>query len=745
MAHYDEWLMSVDGLDFHDEDDSYFNETYATEDEPSLRTGSVSSLDQFDVVLCLVDFQQRMFQGVVAHDCKNPFAGGAEQVYDDITEVKVKETPTVFEKAICCVQQLYKDKGISDSNDMVALVLYNTRECTHPDYPGVYVFHTFCSAEIQSVLDLEELVAAGRVPSAGYENIVTKIGHSTEAKSHLGDALRAARHLFSQLPSEVKHRRIFLFTNDVNPHRGDEELLQKCAIQIESLSSGGVGLVCYDMSPTALPSPAASTQSGEAAAMSERWATQFGGVDEFWSALTGAVPKATNSSRVGTIDIVHLNSDDSVMLGALSTAVRWRTHPRGASQTTTLTIGVGAKGSALPRLTVGMYFPMTNAQRRLSKWLDGRAGEMVMLRQRAVGVGAPILLPCHAGKSGAPPAHISTGQLGKSRPSTGPGTCPNVPLSCKKHIAEVVGAGLTLGFSIICFKNADDVLHPQYVLGKSCVLHPDPQDGSDGSLRLFIRLARALKEQRKVAMAQHITRYATPPRLVALVPPGLNGDHVDTASFPVMHGLGLYVVPLSYADDVRTTPRSPLFGDATKPMERDIALAQRLLATLPSKYNVNVVPNPALELRYKAIESIVQQTQQQSGLSKEIPGVAPFSQLSKAVDRTWGDRGAMAKYGSVFDEFKAVLLPSYNRDETCGPKTKAARNVKARAELADEDIKGVERIISAVESAFRFQSMGMLTEPQLKEYLRVMEGGAFGVRRNPDIIQAVISQLQGDI
>ncbi|RNF13127.1 putative KU70 protein [Trypanosoma conorhini] len=716
-------------------------------------------------------------------------AGSAK---DTDSELAGNRANTPFRDAVRCVLGLYQDKVMMSDKDLVALALYNTNVRRNIyDLPGLYIFHPFALLSVEAVQELEGLAAAGDVSSKAYAEFKKNVGHAQgKEEIQLSEVLWAAQHMFLSLHSNViKYRRVFIFTNDDAPHKGDAPELERCLARVRELCEAEVTVEVFAIGENPGTGAAALDMGREDATFrashrttcvadapphddmdrAEAIGRPTGGVcagrkfnrEIFWDQLhRGALQGAEGTTGHDHVGAVHMTGGVEVFDHLLH-AVRRRTHPQRPFQNYTLTIGVGVDGSPVPTMAVSAYHPTLPVPPQRVEWLDRRTNAIVPRRTQLV-----VRRPPTASDPRRSSRAVAADAAGREHPrpteqeqeqekdegeeeDTETIVTPDRLLYStvvggrrlffspqeRQHIFHTATAGAAVGFSILCFKHAGDVLLHRHAIAKSTFLRPNPHDGGEASLRLFVHLTRTLLRQKKVAVAQYVARQGAAPRLVALAPspPAVS---VPERSLPAK-GLGLYVVPLPYAEDLRAVPSLPCFGPATVPSHEDLDVAARVVASLSVAYDISAVPNPSLQLRHQTLQEMALRPVAVSGALQ--PGVV--------ADMSLPDRVGMAQHAPLFHEFAAKLLgPSYGADRLC-PQPKrggiaAAKTPHAEKVNRRERDDGVgDAVVHLVEAAFEQNALPTLTVAQLRAYLSAVGESAAGARRKEDVIGMVTRAL----
>ncbi|TDZ14521.1 ATP-dependent DNA helicase II subunit 1 [Colletotrichum orbiculare MAFF 240422] len=136
---------------------------------------------------------------------------------------------------------------------------------------------------------------------------------------------------------------------------------------------------------------------------------------------------------------------------------------------------------------------------------------------------------------------------------------------------------------------------------KSTFIFPSEEDYV-GSTRVFTALWQKLLDSKKIAVAWCITRANAKPILAAIIPsPEKTEDESATPFLPA----GLWLHPLPFADDLRSGPDPPkeLVRSSNELTDRMRIIVQQL--QLPkAMFNPKKYPNPSLQWHYKILQAI---------------------------------------------------------------------------------------------------------------------------------------------
>lgn len=830
MANYSDWLEATAGGTASD-----FSGGLGT----ILEDGTEALVQRMerDAILCLVDCRQTMFDVL---PMESPLLSSAvKEEGTTVTDAGGRcgtasaASMTPFSQALRCVLQLYQEKLITSDRDILALCLYNTSVKRNVyDFPGVYVVHPFTLLGADSVQEVEQLEASGAAGSPAYRKFLAEVGHSAlHQPPALSDALWAAQHMFLSIGSStVKFKRIFIFTNDDAPARGDALEQDRCVARARDLHEAGVVLEVFGLGeestngqPTATTPTTVGSESIFASVPQPPSASSIGVVHlttgdssstgtavkppakaqtfsrhRFWGGLLEeaarrtdwAVPAGGSSSRVAAYaGAVFVSSRLQSSFQDLLDVVRRKMHPQRPYLNTSLSIGLRRDGGSVPRMDVSIYHPLMPARPPRTAWLEGSTNALLKRQTRLVRKGTAAHhggarqegddRACEETTHGGDLQQQLTINPEETRYTVSVG---GVTLSFtaaeRRSLTEVAAGGANVGLTIVCFKRYEDVVQAKHAVHRSAFLHPNLRNGGGDALRLFVQLVRTLRKQQKVAIAQYIMRKGAAPKLMALVPSPtaseaeLAGSSAALNKLPAMtsvplnslpaEGLGLYVVFLPYADDIRSVPRlsdltsvnkegpTQLDGEAADILTAaERQLGRQVVNSLTVPYDIAAVPNPTLQRVYHTLQELALRRLVKTEGSEEVEAAAAGvagSRRGDPEDYTIPDRAGMARYACLFHDFNThILNSSYDADELCpqpreGTVAATRRPRAPSGATTDRDVnrrKGVaDDILFVVQDHARRNAWHRLTVAQLKAYLAAVNVPTGGATKKDELVAA---------
>lgn len=601
------------------------------------------------------------------------------------------------------------------------------------------------------------------------------IGHAAPQAMRLSEALWAAQHMFHSLRSpSIAYRRIFLFTDRDDPCSGIALERERCGARMKDLHDAGVALEVFAHGTegvsaavscsTSNPSPASGSGSGTPQSTSSvstpapssgmtflagsssapngplpmhaTVTAAIGGVgvlppaslfvsNKFWDALLaapmndGAVRSSVNgimslgtgsmgSQPSGGLGKASVSEDDYCGSVHISTAlstfdqllsdVKLKAHPQRSTATYELRIAsnhhsLSADAAGVPMTLVKMYIPVLRCPKPKFRWLDGATNTPISSETRYLNAatGAPM----------QPEDMLYATQVGGE-------TVVFTHEESKQIRSACSGA---VGLTILGFKPTSDALKHKYSVSRCAFIHAAAREcGGASAHRFFVQLHRTLTTKAKVAIAELVARAGSSPRLVVLHPSAV-GDHGNTIG-PVT-GLGFHVIPLPYADDLRSLEFPPMAAEQ-RPTSDQLNKARRLVRKLSVEYDPMAISNPALQRQYRIL--------QRMALMETDDTLA----AANDDDLTLPDADGMKKLAPVFRDFITATLPEhYNADSIC-PLPKPKKIITA-ADLAAIDFDDLEKR-SALDS---------LTIPVLQQFLKNVKEDANGAKLKHELVKRV--------
>ena len=495
--------------------------------------------------------------------------------------------------ALQCAYSILQERIISNPNDMMGILLFGTQASDGRLGEGPF-------DHVQLLMDLD-------VPEASEIRVLKQLLEDDDEFARLlapcdeagagmavpiATVLLAANQIFTTKAANFLSRKLFLITDDDDPHGRDKALRTAAVTRARDL---------YDLSVRIDPIFMATPGHAAAGVFDTR---------KFYDDIIYRSPHADdadddNANRLAT---GGLSGSGSTRLKEMVTSIRCKAAAKRALFSTTLEIGpglvVGVKGYALYR----------KQEKGRSHFIYTR-GETAQIVQSTTTLLAEVTAQA-----------VERSQLTKAYNFGG------------EHVLFSAGEMRAMrdfgppGLRIVGFKPAALALRFDLNVKPAQFLYPDERDYV-GSTRTLAALHAKLVRDAKVALVWAITRRSAPPALCCLSP---SVEIVDPDSHRQIQPAGFFLITLPFADDVRSNPPPPVVlpaeptdpSSATDPsaVRAPTALIDRMRAVvrtlhLPRGYEPDKFPNPSLQWHYRILQAIA--------LQEDMPEHPPDKTLPK--------------------------------------------------------------------------------------------------------------------
>ncbi|KAK3593948.1 hypothetical protein CHS0354_040681 [Potamilus streckersoni] len=158
---------------------------------------------------------------------------GSKSMFDETAETGEEEC--LFQLCVKVAKTTLQNKIISSDKDLVGIVFFGTEKLKNPnDFKHIYIYQELDQPGAPSILELEEMV------EKNYKKFGKEFGHSTGYS--LNDALWTCQNMFANSSQKVNYKRIMLFTNNDNPHAGNQQLQRQARAKANDLHETGIDL-----------------------------------------------------------------------------------------------------------------------------------------------------------------------------------------------------------------------------------------------------------------------------------------------------------------------------------------------------------------------------------------------------------------------------------------------------------------------------------------------------------------------
>ncbi|KAK3842166.1 MAG: SPOC like C-terminal domain-containing protein [Linnemannia gamsii] len=145
-----------------------------------------------------------------------------------------------FYTAVKCAKQVQLNKIISSDSDFIGVVFYGTRQAKNANnFAHIYVLQDL---DVPDVSKIQQLEAIEDQRTNFDEEFGTSNGEYT-----LGEMFWTATNLFGGSAQRVGSKRLFLFTNEDDPHTSDISLRSASKVRAKDLQEFGIKIELFDM------------------------------------------------------------------------------------------------------------------------------------------------------------------------------------------------------------------------------------------------------------------------------------------------------------------------------------------------------------------------------------------------------------------------------------------------------------------------------------------------------------------
>ena len=570
--------------------------------------------------------------------------------------------------ALKCAYDVMTQRIISNPSDTMAILLYGT-EGTKLSEDQAFENSTVRNCYL--LTDFE-------VPSADEVKAVKALIDDSEKLKDLttpaqvslplSEVLRFAVDLFTVKAANFASRRLFLITDEDNPHKGDKQKDENAGTRGNDLRNLGVVIELF---PIAKP--------GESFDRSR-----------FYKNIVKSDEKPKDPKAPAPLFNpikVSQAGDGTTLFSSLLSSVKSRAVPRRALFSN-LSLEIG------PDLTISIkgfiIFKRQEKKQMTWIWTDGVEQQLVK----------PVTQKLE--QDTARP--VEKAQIRKAYRFGG----TQIPFT-PKDIETIRNFGEPI-LRIIGFRSHTGDTLPLWANTKAPTLLYPSEEGYTGSTRAFSALLQKLRKGGKMAIAWFIARRNAIPSVVALIPGderlGDDGDQIVPQ--------GLWLIPLPFADDIR---RNPDVSTVAAPYSlvdcmRDI---MRQLQLPRGRYNPEKYPNPDLQNHYRVLQRLgvgdlpegpEDENEEQKRLRRKVEAdktIPVYRQIHKRAGELildWGEE--LEKQHRLWEKTHREEAPLAKRPATGGEGPRKKLKTAGDQNTTDEDMK----------ARFDSRSIGQVRKPQ---------------------------------
>ncbi|KAL8718016.1 MAG: hypothetical protein Q9225_004802, partial [Loekoesia sp. 1 TL-2023] len=499
------------------------------------------------------------------------------------TDAKKADLDSPTSAALKCAYALMQQRIISNPNDMMGVLLYGTEKSKfngedesngNPAYPHCYLLTDLDIPAAEDVKALKSLVED--------EEEFKKLVVPSEEKVSMANVLFCANQIFTTKAANFSSRRLFIVTNNDDPHADDKSAKSSAAVRAKDLYDLGVVIELF---PISRPDQGFDKR-------------KF--YDDIVYNQLPTDPEAP--APISTATKTSSSGDGISLLASLLSNINSKAVARRALfSNLPLEIGPGFKISVKGYI----IFKRQEPKRSCYVWLNGEKAQIATgVTTRMAEDTARVIEKVEIRK-----AYKFGGEQIPFTPEE---------ISSLRNFGDPV-------IRIIGFKPIS-MLPIWANLRPATFIYPS-EEHYIGSTRVFAALHKKLLTTQKMGIVWYIARSNAAPVIAALYPGAEQRDEKDIQTMPP----GLWLIPLPYADDIRQNPEISTLIRAPEPLIDRMRVIIQQLQLPKAKYDPAKYPNPALQWHYRILQAMA--------LDEELPEKAEDKTVPryKQIDKRAGE------------------------------------------------------------------------------------------------------------
>ncbi|UNI22013.1 ATP-dependent DNA helicase II subunit 1 [Purpureocillium takamizusanense] len=559
-----------------------------------------------------------------------------------------------LEAALKVAYHLMEQRIISNPKDMMGILLFGTEKTKFQTdgnvrgglgYPNCYLFMDLDVPSADDVKALKSLVEEG-------EDQDEVLIPAAEGAS-MSNVLFCANQIFTTKAANFGSRRLFIITDNDNPHSSDKAAASAAAVRAKDLYDLGVTIELFPII---------------------RGDVTFD-LAKFYDDIV--YRDALAEANLGTVS-VSKSGDGLSLLGSLTSNINSKQTPKRALfSNLPLEIAPGLRISVKGYNVLHRQTPA----RTCYIWLDGdkpqiAAGETTRIAEDTTRTVEKNEVK-KAYKFGGEYVYFSPEEQ-KSLRDFGP------------PVIRIIG-----------FKQRR--LLPSWAgVKKSTFIYPSEEDYV-GSTRVFTALWQKLLKDDMVGLAWCVVRANAQPMLAAIVP---SRAPVDEGSGTPYLPAGLWLYPLPFADDLRDVKPPESVQRSSDELRSKARVVVQQLQLPKGLYNPAKYPNPALQWHYQILKALA--------LEEEVPDEPEDATKPKGKTMSKRAGGYMQEWHELLEEEVKTVASTKALKRQAGDEGEAERPAKQR-KTASEKPNASSMTTSQLKAVVQSQGIVKMTVAQLRD------------------------------
>ncbi|KAM3087008.1 ATP-dependent DNA helicase II subunit 1 [Clarireedia jacksonii] len=503
------------------------------------------------------------------------------------SDSKKADTDSPALAALKCAYTIMQQRIISNPKDMMGVLLYGTEETQLKDqtgldtsvYPHCYLLTDLDVPSAEDVKALKAIVED--------EEEAEKILVPTSEALNMNNLLFCANQIFTTRAPNFGSRRLFIITDNDDPHSGDKAVRSLAAVRAKDLYDIGVIIELFPIS---------------------RLDHEFDRT-KFYDDIIYRDPLAEDeSNNVGPTNLKTGGDGLSLLNNLVQDVNSKQVAKRSLFSNLPFEIGPNFK------ISVNGYniLQRQTAARSTYVWMDGEVAQ--------IPVGETAQMADDTARI------IEKVEIRKAYKFGG--TQVTFTPEEQKELKNFGPPGL----KIIGFKPQSMLPHWASVT-KSTFIYPSEVDYV-GSTRVFSALWEKLLKDNKMGLGWFIPRKNASPSIVALLP---SAEKLDPASNQQIFPAGLWLYSLPFADDIRYPPPSLAPIVASDNLIDSMRHVVQQLQLPGATYNPRKYPNPALQWHYRILQAMaLEEDVPEKPDDKTVPKFRQINKFAGHYVAEWG-------------------------------------------------------------------------------------------------------------
>ncbi|KAF4553412.1 ATP-dependent DNA helicase II subunit 1-like protein [Elsinoe fawcettii] len=595
------------------------------------------------------------------------------------------DQPTVA--ALKCAYALMQQRIISNPNDMMGVLLFGTEKSRFQDEDETSKGLSYPHCYLLTDLDVPAAADVKRLKSIVEDDEESeKLLKASDEEVSMANVLFCANQVFTTKAPNFSSRRLFIVTDNDNPHASNKALRSAAAVRAKDLYDLGVAIELFPIS---------------------RPGHNFDRTIFYDDIIYSTLPSDPDAPAPLTKSAKASTSGDGIsLLQSLLSEVQSKAAPR-RSQFSNLPfeIGPGLKISVRGYILFKRQEPVRNSY----VYIGGERAQIAS--------GISSYMAEDTARS------VEKVEIRKAYKFGG-----ETITFTEEEVRAVRNFGDPV-LRIIGFKPLD--LLPSWANYKPSTFIYPSEEGFVGSSRVFSALQQKLVKSKKMGLAWFIPRRNAVPTLAAIIP---SEEELDEGGMQRMPA-GLWIHPLPFADDVRSPPSDSTLIRAPDHLVDGMRTVMQNLQLPGGRYEPSKYPNPALQWFYRILQALA--------LDEDLPEQPEDKTIPRyrQIDKRVGEY--VLDWGNALEEQYKASAKDYAGLTSDGGATKRGAGANGTASKKTKMTDGGVKASSSdggpsdeeMRSYFQKNTINKLTVPVLRTWAQ--SKGIKSGSKKADIVDAI--------